>query len=456
MSKRLTPIMIMPKKTSSSVVQISLSLFNKLQIKESEKLNITIGRTTKSIQIQTIKVSADKILIPEHILNIFFLPQQIHKFYARYQADIHTLKLGPVIGLLTESPVIEKAGPHFRSVHSFCEELQQGISENGGFFYIFSYDQFPGGGYLLQNGKWSPSTVPLPDVVYNRIHSRAVEYKITFKDFRQRLDQLSIPFFNDRFFSKWEVYEWINEDRHLSPYIPETKIFSKENLLDLAQKYETIFIKPIHGSQGRNIIKLTIENSNLFSLQSSFTGGAQAIEKNNSLTDIYQQIKSLLPNRMAIIQQGISFIPYEACPTDFRVLCHKSDEHRWEVTSVVARVGAKEEFVSNLARGGTMMRPLKVLCSCMNQKRALEVLELAKELSLETAALISRYGSGITGELGIDIGVDLNGKPWLIEVNAKPSKIFEGGSGKIRPSASAIIQFCTMLAFDSITEKEVG
>jgi glutathione synthase/RimK-type ligase-like ATP-grasp enzyme len=134
---------------------------------------------------------------------------------------------------------------------------------------------------------------------------------------------------------------------------------------------------------------------------------------------------------------------------DFRVLCHKNLNNQWQVTSIVARVAAENEFVSNLARGGRMLKPLNVLRTCLGHKKSLEVLALMKELAVETASTISCSSSGITGELGIDIGVDQYGKLWIIEVNSKPSKNFEDGLGKIRPSAKALIQFCTLLAFDS-------
>jgi hypothetical protein len=75
-------------------------------------------------------------------------------------------------------------------------------------------------------------------------------------------------------------------------------------------------------------------------------------------------------------------------------------------------------------------------------------------LAIETAETICSSSAGITGELGIDIGVDPKGELWIIEVNSKPSKNFEDGGGKIRPSAKALIQFCTSLAFESTMIKE--
>jgi glutathione synthase/RimK-type ligase-like ATP-grasp enzyme len=280
-----------------------------------------------------------------------------------------------------------------------------------------------------------------------------LEFSHEFKLFRNKLEQLNIPFFNDRFLSKWEVHEHLINENHLHPHIPETALFSKENLIDFAKKYDTVFIKPVHGSQGRNIFKLIKEN-HLYSLKTSLRNKSKLLSDQLIIEEIYQQLKPLLNNRIYILQQGIPLITIESRGIDFRVLCHKNHRNMWEVTSVVARVSAEDEFVSNIARGGEIMTPLHALGEVMSRSDAKTVLTQMKELSIETAASISLQASGITGELGIDIGIDQEGKPWLIEVNSKPSKNFDDGLIKIRPSAKAIIHFCNKLAFDTLEEME--
>jgi glutathione synthase/RimK-type ligase-like ATP-grasp enzyme len=129
----------------------------------------------------------------------------------------------------------------------------------GGFFYVFSYKDLTAqnvSGYYFENGKWIFSKLPQPDVIYNRIHSRKIERISSFKDFRKVLEKLNIPFFNDRFLSKWEVYEKLMLKENIHPYMPETRIYTLENLKELIEKFNMVFIKPIHGSQGRDIIKL--------------------------------------------------------------------------------------------------------------------------------------------------------------------------------------------------------
>ncbi|MFJ7728019.1 YheC/YheD family protein [Neobacillus sp. NPDC097160] len=451
MSFSLIPIKLEPKKPTQKIdghIQMSHRLFTRLHLKDHRELNIALGQKTITTTVQTVEMAANEIHIPDDLIKAIDLPVQAYKFHAMFLPESYTLKLGPVIGLLTDFPSNKTEDPHFRSVHLFCEELHHGITENGGFFYVFSYDKFPSQGYYFENEKWIPAQLPMPDVIYNRIHSRKLEYSKLFQQFRQKLDKYSIPFFNDRFLSKWEVYEQLKDEIQLDPYIPETHLFSKETFQDFSEKYDTLFLKPIHGSQGRNIIKLKREADHQYSFQTSFTTLSGSNNQRFPLEEIYQQIKPLLNNRIYLIQQGITLVTHELKAMDFRVLVHKNPANQWTVTSTVARIAAEKEFVSNLARGGTITRPLNALRFCMSHKQSLEVLSVMKELALETASAISRNSEGITGELGIDIGVDQDRKPWVIEVNSKPSKNFEDGLGNIRPSAKAIILFSTKLAFE--------
>lgn len=457
MSVSLSTITIVPRKSANkndSLIQMSIQLAQELQLEIDRVLKISVGKKSIHLQIQTVEMVNDEIYIPENRLKELCLPIQKYKFRASFRTESQTLFLGPVIGLLTDFHINEKEEPHFRSVHTFCGELHQEVSEKSGFFYVFAYNEFSSQGYYFENGSWIPSELPIPDVIYNRIHSRRLEQTKQFKNFRKKLNQLNIPIFNDRFLSKWEVYEQLNQEVYPRSFIPETRIYSEESLHEFAEKYETIFIKPVHGSQGRNIFKLLKADDNQYTYQTSFRTNTKQVLNKFSIEEIYQQIQPVINNKLYIIQQGIPLVTFENCAMDFRVLCHKNQFNLWEVTSIVARISAEEEFVSNIARGGKTLKPLNALSTCMNKRKSLEVLTRMKELSIETASIISKHSPGITGELGIDIGVEQDGKLWLIEVNSKPSKNFEGDLGKIRPSAKAIIQFCTTLCFDITTLME--
>lgn len=448
-------ITMIPMKSANGTdtfIQMPLHLYKQLQL-DTRVIKIFFGRKVVNVNIQIVEMNSNEVYFPEKLFQHFSLPIQQYKFHAIYIKEIHALYFGPVIGLVTDFKNNGNEEPHFRSIHSFCEELHHGITENGGFLYVFSYPEFSVQGYYFDAGIWKPAELPLPDVIYNRIHSRRLEFGKQYHFFRNRLTGLNIPIFNDRFLSKWEVHEHLIHENHLLPYIPETNIFTKDHLIAFISKYETVFIKPVHGSQGRNIFKLKKENTQ-FSLESSVTSPSENKKVILSFDEIYQHIKPLLNNRIYIIQQGIPLLTYQSRGIDFRVLCHKNQQNNWKVTSAVARISAEDEFVSNIARGGELMTPLNALKDNIGIIDAKSVISQMKEVAVETAWIIDRKSSGITGELGIDIGIDQDGKPWVIEVNSKPSKNFEDGQMRIRPSAKAIIQFCTKLALDSTSEME--
>lgn len=349
----------------------------------------------------------------------------------------------PVIALLTE--INEDGRPDFGKVHSFCEELHQGISDLGGSFYVFSLKSFSEKGvegffYNQDTEEWTKDFLPLPDVIYNRISSRRTEFSKRFIDFLNKLDTLGIKFFNHRFLSKWEIHEFLMTEEHLQSFLPETHLYSDSALEKMLKQYDELYIKPVHGSQGRNIIQLTQSDGLIKVSLSSLP--AKIIPPFQQAGGLARAIAKLVEKRLCIIQQGVQLAEFNGRTMDFRILCHKNAQQFWKVTSIVARVSAETFFVSNIARGGEVMKPVYTLAMLFGKEQARHQLALMKELALETAETISRNATGHHAELGIDIGIDTKGKLWLIEANSKPSKNFEERGSKIRPSTKAVIDHC--------------
>jgi glutathione synthase/RimK-type ligase-like ATP-grasp enzyme len=425
---------------------------------QNRTIRICLGKRITKVKVtENANVPYDEIQLNDRFLNKFLICFYKQKFIAKYMQANEMLYIGPIIALVTEIPSIqENQEPNFGSIHTFCKELNQFVTKTGGFFYVFHYQDFSGesvDGYYFDQNKWVFAKLPPPDVVYNRIHSRQKEQTRLFKTFRNVLEQFSIPMFNDRFLSKWEVYQHLTQEKNIHPFMPVTRLLSQESFFEFIDQFESVFIKPVHGSQGRNIIKLVKEDEQVL-VQTSKTPLPNNSIKKYLKNNVFYQLKPNLHNRIYIIQQGIPLIHFEDKTIDFRVLVHKNQRSFWEVTSLVARISAEQQFVSNLAKGGKVMKPLPVLTSFFNKETAVQLISLMKELSIHAAEIIGANTNGITGELGIDIGVDVSGMPWIIEVNSKPSKNFEDSLTKIRPSAKAIIQFCTKLALDGVLEME--
>ncbi|MFE8696258.1 YheC/YheD family protein [Cytobacillus sp. FJAT-53684] len=451
MTFSLLPITIIPVKKfqqNDVHVQVSHSLIKYWEIDTSKPLILTVGRNQIVTRVRGEAITKDEIFLAENIFSELFLPLKEAQWIASFSRKDNRLTLGPVIGVLTE---IDQTGeePHFRTIHTFCRELHDHMADIGGFLYVFQLSDFSDGklnGYYLENNRWQKSSVPLPNVIYNRIHSRKLEASPFFQQFKTMLLTENIAIFNDRFLSKEIVHQILYSEEYMQPYLPETSLLTEQSLQVILEKYHSIFIKPIHGSQGRNIIKVSKENNQL-SAKLSTGMGKDNILSFGDFSQFHKWLKPFLKRRKYIVQQAIPLITYKERQLDFRILCHKNFQDAWKATSAVARISADQQFVSNIARGGDMMRPLHILSLLSDRSIALQQLELMKELAVEIASLICQTADGLVGELGIDIGVDEDGKLWIIEVNSKPSKNIEEGSKKIRPSAKALLEYCTFLSF---------
>ncbi len=438
-----------------SCIYISSSLLSYWGIRNSEQIILCIGTTMQPVMIMKKEIEKDHLLLDEEIMAKIPLPMKKIRFLCQYDQENKTLYIGPIIAVATEVYEQEDGLPSFRSIHSFCEELHYFSESTGGFFFIFHPKDFTEDkiiGWHYEEDGWRKATLTLPNVIYNRVHSRKIEASLFFDNFKQKISAKKIPLFNDRFLTKWDVHNILHAEEHLQPYLPKTDLYSKESLSSLLDKYSSVYLKPINGSQGRNIYRVST-NEHVIVESSSIR------EKNKEflhLHDFHDWFHSRSKQYIFIIQQTIPLITYQDRQLDFRVLCHKNHQHQWRITSIVSRISAVHQFVSNLARGGDLFKPEKALMEHFDPQTLQAQLALMKELSLEVAHVISQASDGYVGELGIDMGIDSSGNPWLIEVNSKPSKNTEEQKQNIRPSTKAIYEYAHTLAFQHLRETVIG
>lgn len=360
----------------------------------------------------------------------------------------HTLLLGPVFAILTDH-VKQSETISFQSIHTFCEEVAVYCETKGILFYVFSLSSFKNNkieGYMYVDNEWVKTIVPLPDVIHNRIHSRKKEQSKDFLQFIETIKAIGIPHFNYHFLNKWETHTILEDALHLHPHLPKTELLtSKQALENFLNQHSQIFIKPIHGSQGKKIMRISTKDTIYHLDYTTFSGDIERTFL--SFSKLFQTLRSRLVKGGFIIQQGISLIQFHQKQVDFRVLCHPNQDGLWKVTSMVARVSSEESFVSNIARGGEIVNTTDVLNETFDLQTTNQILKLLKELAIEIASVVSSSSLGYYGEFGIDLGIDEKGYPWIIEVNTKPSKDESHPleSLHIRPSAKAIVHYALYL-----------
>ncbi|WP_458414435.1 YheC/YheD family protein [Schinkia sp. CFF1] len=435
---------------TSSTIIISTELQKQTNTMNGQTITLKTGNHLVNCVVRVTSTKENSVMYcPPSILDNLYLPREPINIHVNIDSIENLWELGPFFGIVTD----HIHNNQFGTIHTFLEELQQYGFEQHIFVYVFHFenlqtDYVEGFLYSSTNKNWIKAKLPCPHVVHNRIHSRIKERSEKAQLFFQKLANANIPYFNERFLNKWNVYEVLSGYEHLLPYLPETRLLNgKKTIEEMVEKHNLLFIKPVHGSLGRNIFKVEVHDDSYLLDYSTFSSD---IEKEYpSIQDLYEAIKPRLQKQRYIIQQGLRLLLHdEERPLDFRLLCHRKSETTWGVTSIVARVSSKNEFVSNIARGGEIFKIAKVLHLHFDRKTISQIEQLLKEIAIESASITDHHADGIYGELGIDLALDKEGKPWIIEINTKPSKNQDpdGFATKIRPSAKALLNYCFHLS----------
>ncbi|GFN30884.1 YheC/YheD family endospore coat-associated protein [Paenibacillus xylaniclasticus] len=370
-----------------------------------------------------------------------------------YSEKTSTLSLGPIIGVMISRDYPKIPDRPFGPITLFCKELVDGCAEQGAHVFFFTPNGIPDDsdsveGWVYHNA-WKKMTLPIPDIVNNRITSRKLESKPRIQQFLKEVKQQhSAQVFNEKFLDKHEVFDALKRDPALTKYLPESHLLRSFTMLKaMCAKYDNVFLKPIRGSLGKGIIKITrLENDSFLAMFTTSAGSRK--QHYASLLKLFSAISGKMRTVRYQVQQGLTLIDISKRPVDFRALVQKNAAGKWTVTSIVARTAGGTHFVSNLARGGTLSTVREAIGRSNLITGRQEAPSRLQKAALEIAEGVDKHIPSHFGELGIDLAIDTSGRVWLLEVNSKPSKSDNTPltEQKIRPSVLRMIQYSRYLS----------
>ncbi|MBT2601826.1 YheC/YheD family protein [Bacillus sp. ISL-53] len=368
-------------------------------------------RTSSSLEENELKISVDVIENLRIPLNCRF----------EIRRENNEILLGPYIGILTASK------------KSSLDESVQYLSN-----YLYDYDHIGGAalafslesinpientieGYLYNSEmkKWEPGVFAYPASVF----------KIIFlnKYWRNHFQTVfGRRFFNSYVFNKWEMYKWLSESSEFLPYLPKTMIYNHAEDLDfLLGIYNEIFVKPVHGSMGDRIFRVSKNEVNGLKLEYHQNGVPHEKQFSN-IQELDAYFKSQFKRKIIILQQALDLISYEGKRIDFRIVMVKNQSGVWEDMCMVAKYGQQGSIVTNILAGGTAEIGEITIQKIFGLSDE-EVYRFRKEISrivLKAADRIEECGVHC-GNLGIDVAIDTSRNVWIIEMNnLNPSPLF--------------------------------
>lgn len=362
--------------------------------------NIEFDDTLKKGSIRLSKDLTDNLYIP---------------LFPDYEVAVrqNEMLIGPFIGLLyskEDKNLSEKALNHFIKYMGDYQKINGAV-------VIFTLDQVDKeklqiNGYCYHPGlkTMQKGVFPYPSSIYRTV-GLSSEWKAHF------LSVLGDTIFNSRYFSKWEMHRWFQNDKKLSSHIPETALFKgKNDVLSLLNRHGCVYMKPVLGLQGRGILKIC-KNQSLYHIEFQENGELKK-DSFQSSEDLSNFIEKRLHSGKYLIQQAVRLIQFENGPVDFRCVMQKDLRGEWECRTVIGRRGKSGSIVSNISSGGSAFRSEDIIKKALSasDRKAERIKSEIESFALEICAALDDYGINC-GTLGIDIGLDQAGFLWLFEIN---------------------------------------
>lgn len=359
-------------------------------------------KTSDRINENEIKLSVDMI----ESLRIPLSPRY------EIRPDDNEILLGPYIGILTASKKVslEKRVKHLS--HYLYD-----YPSIGGAIAAFSLEGIDSmkntiEGYVFnpEINEWEHGVYPCPAAVF-----KTILLSKTWRNYFQTV--LGNRMFNSSVFSKLQMYKWLSSLPNLKNHLPETILYKElQDLQSFLELHQQIYIKPLFGSMGHGIFKVSKTGEDL-----NIAFNEEGIRKEiafSNVFDLNQFLKNRLKGKEYILQQALDMSSFGGTKVDFRIIMVKNQAGVWKDLAMVARYAQNESVVTNINQGGIAERG-EIILEKMFGFSPEEVFQWRKEIlhiTHEAAQSLELFGVNC-GQLGIDVTIDIHGRIWIIEMN---------------------------------------
>ncbi|WP_229776519.1 YheC/YheD family endospore coat-associated protein [Alicyclobacillus cellulosilyticus] len=297
-----------------------------------------------------------------------------------------------------------------------------------------------------EQGVWHESVVGLPDLVIRRAgvfpcHVRRLARK-ELSCLRRAGRLHTLPW---RCSDKWYLQRWLRSLPDLAPYLlPATRTRDAEEVYRLVHVWRDVYVKPVHGSQGRSIVRLSVHRDGVLARWHGRCGrGARTVSLLprahllRTRRDVRRFFRAMGLGTCLVQQTFLLPRTEDGRPFDFRWLVQQTGT-RWVVAARVARVGLPGAVTTNI-HTGAQAKDAEVLLQARWGHDASRLRTALDEVALTTAERLA-VAFGPFAEVGIDLAVAPDGRIALFEVNPTPGRrMLRSLAGDVRTMSLAYL-----------------
>ncbi|SFS30948.1 YheC/YheD family protein [Marininema halotolerans] len=215
---------------------------------------------------------------------------------------------------------------------------------------------------------------------------------------------------------KWVIHRNLMKVDSVKNSVPTTMLYSQGAFVEMLRKYGSLVLKPSGGTGGHGVILIR-----------SLPGGRYNVQINQKIRDFPNELSlvnwvnkqpSTVKTRY-LIQQCIPLAQINGSPFTIRTVTQRRPQSNWVLTGWVAKAAGKGYFITNGRSGGTVFPVDQAITRSNAHANVDQVLQELRRVSLKAAQHLGN-SSPRQRVVGFDMGIDRDGKVWIIEANPKP------------------------------------
>ncbi|MEQ8813617.1 MAG: YheC/YheD family protein [Thalassobaculum sp.] len=260
---------------------------------------------------------------------------------------------------------------------------------------------------------WAPWRGPMPDMVLRGAPFPSDADCPAVARLRALAPFLSLPLPD-----KSEISEILQSTAlapHVIPYREVVALDAGEVISSFLDEHRRVVLKPASEHRGRGVTFVASDGDDIVVRQNDLRW---RLPREKALA----QLVSLVGSRRWLVQAMIISRVRDGRVFDVRVDAHKDGNGRWALVRSYVRFSGAGTLVSNSSGGGFQGSPEMVLAGLGDRGVALAT--RIRRLALRIGETLDDRFHGGLKEVGVDILVDPQHRPWIAEVNFGPGTRF--------------------------------
>ncbi|MGM0876092.1 MAG: YheC/YheD family protein [Bacillota bacterium] len=405
----LEKLTVVRNENEGNTLTIHPTKANELKVKNGLRMNICFGTKKEEVTIKIAdQISSDTVLLSSDTITNIHLP--INSLFDLKVSGTELL-IGPFVGILaayTNEQLVKKLKK--LSVYSQQYDLFRGVIIAFSLDGINTQNQtISGFTYNPKSCTWERGFYSYPSSIYRKIPLQKWLKEHLIKHIGHKI-------FNSDYFSKWDMYRWLQNNEKVKDYLPKTILYKEPNdIIAELKSQPSIYLKPLSGLKGRGIKEVSKKGD-------TYIVRYREKEQNHVLDfnekSFIRYLNETLVEKKYIVQRRLDLIFEKEKVIDFRLFVSKNEVGKWVCLGWVARHGVPKSIVSNRSSGGKIRPGNETLQQLflLDEKKLMywrkDLFQIACEASKTIESETRNFGF-----FAIDVAIDTNGDYWIIEMN---------------------------------------